>query len=183
MYSKSEASSLPPPMALPTIFRSLPSAFAILCVLLFAFSPQSRATVVRPAPDFQWISATGSLESASKFRKQPIVVLIAPSPRTWAFRSQVGQLQRVYQRLSATGAVCVAAFTEDPGVIRSNIPFVRAQDGPRVAFLYGVQSGFGVAVIGKDGNLDIVSTRVLSGQRILDIIGNSFALQQALRRD
>lgn len=158
-------------------------AGCMFCLALFSPLPGGQATVVRPAPDFQWINAGGNLESASKFRKQPIVLLIAPSPRTWAFRSQVGQLQRVFQRLSATGAVCVAAFTEETGTIRSNIPFVRAQDGPRVAFLYGVQQGFAVAVIGKDGNLDVLSTRVLSGQRILDIIGNSFALQQALRRD
>lgn len=139
--------------------------------------------VVRPAPEFDWINASGQLEKSSKFRGQPVVVIVASSPTSWTFRRQVGHIQRVYQRLAATGAICVAAFTEEPGRIRSNIPFAIAQDGPRVSFLYGMEPRFSIAVLGKDGNVDVVSSRVLSGQRILDIIGNSFALQQALRRE
>jgi hypothetical protein len=141
------------------------------------------ANVVRPAPDFAWLGAGGKMENFREFRDQPVVVLIAPDPRSWTFRRQVGQLQRVYQRLAATGAVCVAAFTREPGVIRSNIPFVLAQDGPQVAGLFGAGAGFHIAVIGKDGNIDIFTDRVLTGQRILDIINNSFAVQESLRRN
>ncbi|HEY5792797.1 MAG TPA: hypothetical protein VIS74_05825, partial [Chthoniobacterales bacterium] len=110
------------------------------------------------------------------------VVLIAPSPRAWAFRSQVGQLQQVYERLAAMKAVCIAAFTEENGRIRSNIPFAGVPDGPRVAYDYNVQRGFAIGVIGRDGNLDYIDNRVTSGQRVLDIIQNSFVLQAQLRR-
>lgn len=148
----------------------------------FLLTP-AHAAVVDPTPDFAWVNAAGQPQSASQFRKQPVVIIVAPSPRSWVFRSQVGQLQRVFQRLSATGAICVAAFTEASGRIRSDIPFAIAQDGPRVAFLYGVQPPFGIIVLGKDGNIDANSTRVLKGQRILDIIGNSFVVQSDLRRN
>lgn len=141
------------------------------------------ARVVDPTPDFTWTNAAGQAQSASQFRKQPVVIIVAPGPRSWVFRSQVGQLQRVFQRLSATGAICVAAFTESTGRIRSDIPFAIATDGPRVAFLYGVQGRFAVIVLGKDGNIDVNSSRVLKGQRILDIIGNSFVVQSDLRRN
>jgi peroxiredoxin len=155
--------------------------------LVFALSLAGGATlfarVVDPTPDFTWTNAAGQAQSASQFRKQPVVILVAPGPRSWVFRSQVGQLQRVFQRLSATGAICVAAFTESTGQIRSDIPFVLATDGPRVAFLYGVQGRFAVIVLGKDGNIDVNSPRVLKGQRILDIIGNSFVVQSDLRRN
>jgi hypothetical protein len=158
------------------------AALAFIALVLCAFPAPARANVVAPAPEFAWINAAGKAESASKFRNQPVVVLIAPSPRSWSFRSQVGQLQRVYQRLGATGAVAVAAFTKEGGTIRSNIPFAIATDGPRVAALFGIERGFAIAVLGKDGNIDALSTSVLSGQRILDIIGNSFVVQTALRR-
>ena len=141
------------------------------------------ARVVDPVPDFTWINAAGQAQSASQFRKQPVVILIAPGPRTWVFRSQVGQLERVFQRLSATGAICVVAFTETTGRIYSDIPFAIAQDGPAVARLFGVTGRFGIVVLGKDGNIDANSSHVLKGQRILDIIGNSFVVQSDLRRN
>lgn len=162
-------------------FSFLRFALPVVALLLASLLP-SGANTVAPAPDFSWTNAEGKAESASKFRNQPVVLLIAPTPRSWAFRSQVGQLQRVYQRLGATGAVSVAAFSEEGGTIRSNIPFAVATDGPRTAAAFGIERGFAIAVIGKDGNLDALSTRVLSGQRILDIIGNSFVVQSALRR-
>jgi hypothetical protein len=78
--------------------------------------------------------------------------------------------------------VMVAAFTEEPGVIRSNIPFVLAANPGAVAQSYGVAGDFAVFVIGRDGNLDEISDRVLPGQRVLDIINNSFVAQRDNRR-
>lgn len=168
---------------IPSILRSLfaPALVAMAC--LFLVNSPASANVVRPAPNFTWINYSGSAETLKRFQGQPVVLLVAPSPRSWAFRSQVGQLQKVFQRLSATGAVCVAAFTRDTGRIRSNIPFALAQDGPRVAYDYGIEDSFSIAIIGWDGNLDLITNRVTSGQRVLDVVGNSFAVQEALRRD
>lgn len=174
----------------PSIFHSMPGrslwrllALALVAVALLPWLPSAQANVVRPVPDFTWVGLGGKQESLAQFRGQPVVVLITTGPRNWAFRRQIGQLQSVYQRLAATGAVCVAAFTRETGIVRSNIPFVLAQDGPRVAYLTGTQGPrFSIVVIGKDGNIDSISQRVLTGQRVLDIIGNSFVVQQTLRR-
>ncbi len=156
----------------------------LLAFLALAFSPlPSQAEVVRPAPNFSWLTASASPASDKDFRGRPVVLLIAPSPSTWAFRRQIHQLQDVYQRLSATKAVCVVALTAKPGTIRSDIPFTIAQDGPSIAALYGIKKGFAIALIGKDGNLDAISSSVLAGQRVLDIIANSFVSQETLRRD
>lgn len=166
------------------MFNSCTTIRTLFVAGLLALAIQvSPAEVVRPAPDFAWIGAGGKAENFREFRGQPVVLLIAADPRSWTFRRQVGHLQRVYQRLAATGAICVAAFTREPGTIRSNIPFVLAQDGPQVSSIFGAGSGFNIAVIGKDGNIDEITNRVLSGQRILDIINNSFAVQESLRRD
>lgn len=141
----------------------------------------AHALVVNPAPNITWIGSTGKAQNLSAFKGQPVVVLIARSPRDWSFRAQVGQIQKMYERYGADRTVFIAAFTEQPGVIHSNIPFAIASDGPRVAHDY--QAGkFTIAVIGRDGNLDYVTNRVLPAQRIFDVIGNSFVTQERLRR-
>lgn len=156
------------------------SLFAILFLALGAGFLQ--ADVVRPAPEFSWVDSTGARKSSKDFLGRPVVVLVADSPRQWAFRSQVGQLQKMYERLAAEKIVCVAAFIQTPGVVRSNIPFVTAADGPRLAYDLQVDRGFAIAIIGKDGNLDFAGRKVLPVQRIYDILDNSYTVQKALRR-
>lgn len=139
------------------------------------------ALVANQAPNLQWVDSTGKAQNLAKFKGQPVVLLIARSPRDWTFRSQVGQIQKMYERYGADRTIFVAAFTEEPGVIHSNIPFAIAADGPRVAHDYEAGK-FAIAIIGRDGNLDYVTSRVLPAQRIYDVIGNSFVPQERLRR-
>lgn len=153
-----------------------------LLLALWIIAPL-QGEVVRPAPDFSWIDSAGKQKPAKALRGRPLVVIIAESPRQWAFRSQVGQLQKIYQRFAADGLVCIAAFSREPGVIRSNIPFLTVPDGPTAAAAFDTAQGFSISVIGMDGNLDYVSNRVVPAQRIHDILDNSFAKQKLLRRD
>lgn len=154
-----------------------------LILLLALAAGTLNADVVRPSPEYSWVDATGARKSSKAFLGRPVVVLVANSPRDWAFRSQVGQLQKMYERLAAEKIVCVAAFSQTPGVVRSNIPFVIAADGPRLAYDLQVTKGFAIAVIGKDGNLDYFGRRVVPVRRIYDILDNSFVVQKALRRN
>ncbi len=140
------------------------------------------AAVVRPAPNVTWLDYTGKLKGLGAFKGQPIVIIVAPSPRDRAFRAQVGKLQKMYERYAAAKVVFVVAFTQEPGQIMSNIPFAIAGDGPKVAFDYQTGEKFGIAIVGRDGNLDYVTGKVLPAQRIFDVIGNSFVPQQMLRR-
>ena len=155
----------------------------LLAGLLLASTWTAPARVVRPAPDFAWVDYTGKAQNLKSLTGQATVILIAPSPRDWTFRSQVGQLQKAYQRFAAAKLVCFAAFTNEGGTIHSNIPFVTVADGPRVAFLYEITKGFAIAVIGPDGNLDCLSTKVLPAQRILDLMNANFAVQDGLRQE
>lgn len=155
---------------------------SLVLLLLAAAILPAHARVVRPAPDFTWIDYNGKAATLNSLRGQAVVLLIAPSPRSWVFRSQVGQLQKAYQRFAAAKLVCFAAFTGEGGTIRSNIPFVTAADGPRVAFLYEVSRGFAIAIIGPDGNLDRLSTSVLPAQRILDTMNANYAVQAGFRQ-
>lgn len=158
----------------------LPLLLGVLCPSFLWAAP---AMVVRPTPNVQWLDANGKAQSLTAFRGQPVVVVIARSPLDWTFRSQVGQLQQIYQRLADQRLVCIAAFTQEPGLIRSNIPFVVAADGPRVAYDFQeAEARFAIAFIGRDGNLDYITNRVVPAQRALDILGNSFVTQTQLRR-
>ena len=141
----------------------------ILIALLLATLASTavlHAKVVRAMPDFSWVDSTGKTKSSKDLRGRPLVILIADSPTEWAFRSQVGQLQKIYQRFAADGLVCIA------------VP-----DGTAAAAAFDTAQGFSISIIGMDGNLDYVSNRVVAAQRIHDIIDNSYAKQKLLRRD
>jgi hypothetical protein len=155
---------------------------SLLFLALALLVPAAAANVVRPAPEVTWLSSGGQTQTLRSLRGQPVVLIVARSPVQRTFRAQVRQLQRVYGLLGNARTVMVAAFTEQPGVIRSNIPFVQATRPEVVAASYGVDGPFAVFVIGRDGNIDALSDRVLSGQRILDIINNSFVVQSNNRR-
>lgn len=156
---------------------------ALTFVCLLALLPTTgSAEVVRGAPDFTWLSSGARGQSLRSLRGQPVVLIVAQSPVQRIFRAQVGQLQKVYRLLGNDKVVAIAAFTQQPGVIKSNIPFVLAANPASVAGAYGVDGPFGIFIIGKDGNIDALSNRVMSGQRILDVINNSFVVQRDNRK-
>lgn len=142
-----------------------------------------RAEVPRPSPDFEWVDSTGSAKKSKDLRGHPLVLLVAPSPMDRPFRAQVAQLQKIYERFAAEETLCIAAFSSEPGVIRSNIAFLTVPKGEVTAAAYGAPTGFAIAIIGQDGNLDYFSNRVVPAQRIFDIIDNSYAKQMKLRRN
>ncbi len=141
------------------------------------------ARVVRPAPDFSWATSAGAAKSLKSLEGQPVVLLIAPSPRNRKFRKQLKELESDYQRLASKGLVCFAAFTEEGGAVGSNIPFVVVADGPRVGFLYEIPTGFATAIIGPDGNLDYLTDNVVDAQRVIDVMNNNASRQEYLRKE
>ncbi len=138
-------------------------------------------TVVVPAPDVTW-RQQGGLRHLSSLQGQPVLLLIAPSPKSWDFYRQLNALKGNYEHLAAQHLICLAAFTEEEGQIRSNIPFITVEHGPAVGAAYSAANHFALAVIGPDGNLDCFSTHVLAGQRIEDLIDASYVNQIKMRR-
>ena len=61
-------------------------------------------------------------------------------------------------------------------------PFVVANNGTAVASAYGTSGDFSLAVIGRDGNLDYVTDKVRTGQRVRDVMLNSYSIQAATRK-
>jgi hypothetical protein len=63
-------------------------------------------------------------------------------------------------------------------MMRGESPFLLATDASHIATAYGIDANsYGLFVIGPDGNLDLRSTRVLSAQKIIDAIDNSYVVQ------
>ena len=166
----------------PIRLRLLAAPLKVCCLLFFILVTTLSAVVVRPAPNVNWIDSSGRQKALSALKGQPVVLLIAPTPRDRLFRAQLGQLKRMYERYAAQRAVFIAAFTGEGGRIKSNIPFVLAADGPRVGYEYEGGERFRIAFIGRDGNLDYVTNKVIPAQRVYDILGNSFVTQRDLRR-
>jgi hypothetical protein len=167
-------------------FRKLMTAGLGLCFALpsaFATTEGGKqASVINSAPAFAGGAAEGRTVTLSSLKGRPVLLVIAPSPRDWAFRKQIAELRGRYERLAAHGIICFAAFTIEGGVIPSNIPFLTVNNASSVASSYDVTGQFAVAVIGRDGNLDCLSTKPLPGQRILDLINNNASVQEQLRR-
>jgi len=111
-----------------------------------------------------------------------VVLIFATSPAQKMFVRQVKEITRRYRQLSVQNAVFFVAFTRESGLVtRSNVPFVVLPDPSSVADEYRV-GDFGIAVIGPDGNLDYATDRIITGQRILDVIVNSYQRQVQSRR-
>jgi hypothetical protein len=154
---------------------------SLLFVLLFSLGLTCFSNVVRLAPNITW-DAPARSNSIRSVKGQPVVLVIAKSPKSRAFRKQVDKLSDLYHHFSSRQVVFVAAFTEEEGLIRSDIPFVIANNGAKVAADYEVTDSFAIIVIGKDGNVDLQTNSVCPAERVRDVIENSFVPQAAQRK-
>jgi len=169
---------------IPTLASSwfAPTLVGTMVFLVAGWVHAKEASVVNAAPSFSGGASAGRNIQLSLLRGKPVILVIAPSARDRAFRAQMSELRGRYERLAAQGLLCFAAFTAEGGSIRSNIPFIEVNDPAATAAAYDVSKGFAIAVIGRDGNLDCLSTRPLPGQRILDLVLNNASVQAQLRR-
>jgi hypothetical protein len=78
--------------------------------------------------------------------------------------------------------VFVAAIENGPADVPSDIPFVIASNPAQVAADYGVTGRCAVAVIGIDGNLDFITTKLIAAERVKDVIFNNYEKQAAARK-
>jgi hypothetical protein len=152
----------------------------IVALTLIAALATAAANVVRPAPDFAIPGVKA--KSLKSLRGQPIVLLIANSPKNGDFKSQAKYLKEIYSEFASKQVVFIAAFTGDAGLIKSDIPFVVANNGPAVASAYGVNDKFNIVIIGKDGNVDYQTRKVLPPERVRDVVQNSYAVQVNVAR-
>ncbi len=153
----------------------------LFLIALLAVGTTTFANVVRLGPNFSWQGA-GKTTSLRSLRGQPVVLLVARSPRVGAFKAQVKKIKELYQEFSSKQVVFVVAFREGDGEVKSDIPFAIATNGERVATEYEVNGDFNIIVIGKDGNVDLQTPKVCPASRVRDVINNSFEAQAAARK-
>jgi hypothetical protein len=156
------------------------SALITLLALLIAASAD--AAVANPAPEFSILSAGEKSRTLRSFRGQPVVLVIADSSKNGALKKQLKNLEEIYQQLASKGVLIVAAVTKDEGPLPSNVPVAVARDGAAVAAAYGVQKGFQIAIIGRDGNLDYQTGKVQAPERVRDVVQNSYEVQASARK-
>jgi hypothetical protein len=148
-----------------------------------ALSLTAFSEVVRPAPQFAFSTAAGESRTLKEIKGQPVLLLLADSPTRSAFRAQLRELEKAFDRLSIRKTLIIAAFRQDGGgEIRSNIPVTLLPDGARVCEAYGLKGKFAIALISQDGNLDYQTEQILNINRILEVMQNSYEVQKAARR-
>ena len=134
--------------------------------------------LVQLAPDFSFRDANGHISSLKSLRGKPVILLIAPSAGKGRFRREVKTINRASRSFTSRKAVFVAAFAQGGEMMRGELSFLLATHASHIARAYGIDpNSYGLFVIGPDGNLDLRSTRVLSAQRIIDAIDNSYVVQ------
>ena len=154
----------------------------ILSLLVIFLGCSTFANVVQLAPEFSWRGPGRQATTLKSLRGQPVVLLVARSATEGKFKSQVKKLKELYPQFASQKVVFVAAFETGDGQIDSDIPFVIAENGPRVASAYRVDGPFNLIIIGKDGNMDLQTPKVCPAQRVKDVISNSFVVQSDARK-
>jgi uncharacterized protein YccT (UPF0319 family) len=143
----------------------------------------SMAGVVRPAPQIAFPSVDGNARTLKSFRGQPIIVLLADSPKRGDFRTQLKEMEKSFDRLAIRKTLVVAAFRkQDSGEITSNIPVLTLPDGPGACDAFQMKGKFAIAIVGPDGNLDYLTNNILNINRILEVMQNSYEIQKAAHR-
>lgn len=140
--------------------------------------------VPRPTPDFSFPGPGGRTQTLRSLRGQPVVLLVTDTPRNRAFRKQLDYIAPIYSEFATRKAIFIAAFTQGGGdtPVKSNVPFVIANNGPAVAAAYNVTGKYNTILIGPDGNVNYQTPKVVPGFRIRDVIQNSYPVQSQMRR-
>jgi peroxiredoxin len=158
---------------------------SILCLALVCAASAETApvpsAVVRLAPDFSIPGVGGKPRTLRSLRGQSVVLLIAKSAKSGAFKKQVKYLQELFEQFASKQTIFVVALRQEDAPIRSNIPFVVVNNGAAVADAYGVKKDFSIAIIGHDGNIDYLTDKVLVPERVRDVVQNSYQIQASLR--
>jgi hypothetical protein len=138
--------------------------------------------VPRPAPNFLWSGINGKVRSLRDLRGHPVVLLFAENPTQKVFVRQIRELNRRSRQLISRYTLFFVAFTRETGAVtRTDIPFVILPDPGSTADAYRV-GDFGIAIISPDGNVDYATDHWITGQRVLDVIINSYEAQVHARR-
>lgn len=154
-----------------------------LFALTFALSAHAAPTaVVRPASDFAFPTAGNKNATLKSLRGQAVVLIVADSAKEGAVKKQVRFLESIFQQFAGKQVVFAAALKNPEPALKSNIPFAIVNNGAAVASSYGVNGDFNIVIIGKDGNVDYQTDKVLRGERVRDVVQNSFAVQAAARK-
>lgn len=155
---------------------------ALLTLALSLLVAAAHAAAVHLAPEFTFLGAGDKTRTLRSLRGQAVVLIIADSAKSKALKKQMRNLEEIYQQLASKGVILVAAVASGDDPIPSNTPVAVASNGAAVAAAYGVQKGFQIAIIGRDGNLDYQTDHVLAPERIRDVIQNSYDVQVSARK-
>jgi uncharacterized protein YccT (UPF0319 family) len=141
------------------------------------------AEVIRPAPVVSFPAIDGHQRTIKSYLGQPMIILLADSPKRGDFRTQLKEMEKSFDRLSIQRTVIAAAFRNpNPGEIQSNIPVITLPDGAQACEAFQFKGKFAIALIGPDGNLDYITNNVLNINRILEVMQNSYEVQKAAHR-
>lgn len=158
-------------------------AATLFLPLLALGASMTIAEVIRPAPTVSFPAVEGRQRNIKSYAGQPMIILLADSPKRSDFRIQLKEMEKSFDRLSIQKTVIAAAFkNQTSGEILSNLPVITLPDGAQACEAFQLKGKFAIALIGPDGNLDYITNNVLNINRILEVMQNSYEVQKAAHR-
>ncbi len=125
----------------------------------------------------------GKPRTLASFKGQPLILLLADSPKRRAFKAQLKELESSFDRLAIRGTLVAAGFKGgDPSAVRTNVPLVHLPEGPSACAAFRLKGDFAIVLVGPDGNIDYQTEKVLNMNRILEVMQNSYEVQKAAQR-
>lgn len=151
--------------------------------VLLAGEQSGLGEVVRPAPSIAFPSDGVKPRTLASFKGQPLILLLADSPKRRTFKAQLKELESSFDRLAIRGTVVAAGFKGgDPGAVRTDVPLVILPEGPTACSAFQLKGEFAIVLVGPDGNIDYQTGKVLNMNRILEVMQNSYEVQKAAQR-
>lgn len=151
---------------------------------------KASGAVVRPAPDVSFQTPSGN-KTLTQLRGHPVVLLLGDRASRSRVRDQIQLLEPFYSKLAARRVVFLSAFTTaSDAQVKSNIPITPVHDADSAlnAYLQLARNSDksakppAIAIIGPDGNVDYIGEKILSGERMREIILNNHSVQTKSRR-
>jgi hypothetical protein len=151
---------------------------------------KASAAVVRPAPDLSFQTPSGN-KTLAQLKDHPVVLLLGDRTSRSRVKEQTDLLESFYSKLSARKVIFLSAFTNPVDYeVKSNIPFtpVRNPQATFNAFKQLAQTSDqsakapAIAIIGPDGNVDYLGEKILTGERVREILLNNHSVQNKSRR-
>ncbi len=154
------------------------------CALRLGVPQEAAGAPVRPAPNLALSAGNASdpaAQSINDLRGLPVILLLTDSPKNDAFLRQIREIEKAAERFAIRKTVFATGIVSAPdATIKTTLPLRRLAAADQAFQLLQIKDRHAIVLLGPDGNIDYQTAKVLSANRILEVLQNSAGLRQRI---